>query len=118
MSRTKRGNIAKKRRYKILKLAKGFQNSQSKLFSSANQQVMKALKYSYNDRRKKKLHFKKLWIKRINITCQINGTNYNRTVKRLKENKIILNRKIISKILTIDKETTELINKSENKIQI
>ncbi|MGC1219760.1 MAG: 50S ribosomal protein L20, partial [Phormidesmis sp.] len=66
MARVKRGNVARKRRKKVLKLAKGFRGSHSKLFRIANQQVMKALRNAYRDRRRKKRDFRRLWIARIN----------------------------------------------------
>ena len=66
MSRVKRGSVARKRRKKVLKLAKGYYGSKSKLFRVANQQVMKSLYYAYRDRRQRKRDFRKLWITRIN----------------------------------------------------
>ena len=71
MVRIKRGNIARKRRKKVLKLAKGFKGAHSKLFRVANQQVMKALKYSYVGRKQKKRVFRRLWITRINAITSI-----------------------------------------------
>lgn len=67
MTRIKRGFVARKRRKKILNLAKGFIGSHSKLFTVANQQVMKSKRYSYFDRRKKKVFFRSLWIKRMYV---------------------------------------------------
>ena len=66
MTRIKRGFVARKRRKKLFSLTKGFVGSHSKLFATSNQQNMKALRYSYFDRRKKKNDFKKIWIQRIN----------------------------------------------------
>jgi len=70
MTRVKRGNVAIKRRKKILRLAKGYRGSHSKLFRIANQQVMKALKYAYRGRKLKKRNFRSLWIVRINAALR------------------------------------------------
>jgi len=72
MVRVKRGNVARKRRKKILYLAKGFRGSHSKIFRIANEQVMKALTYSYVGRKKRKIQFRKLWITRINSFARSN----------------------------------------------
>jgi large subunit ribosomal protein L20 len=102
MTRVKRGNIAKKRRKKILYITKGFRGSHSKLFRTANQQRMKALQRSYFDRKKKKRNFKALWIKRINATSKNLGTSYNKFINLLKRKKIILNKKILAEIAIKD----------------
>lgn len=104
MTRVKRGFVAKKRRKKILGFAKGFRGSHSKLFTASNQQVMKAFKYSYFDRRKKKGEFRKLWIQRINAGSRNIKMNYSLTMNKLKTSKININRKILAKILIIDKK--------------
>jgi large subunit ribosomal protein L20 len=102
MVRIKRGNIARKRRKKILKLAKGFKGTHSKLFRIVNQQVMKSLIYSYVDRKKKKRNFRQLWITRINSAAQLNHINYSLLINRLKVSRIILNRKMLSQLGIID----------------
>ena len=73
MVRVKRGNVARKRRKKILQLAKGYRGAHSRLFRVANQQVMKALRYSYVGRKQKKRIFRKLWISRINASARQKG---------------------------------------------
>ena len=105
MVRIRRGNVAKKRRKKILKLTRGFQGAHSKLFRTANQQLMKGLRYSYQDRKKRKRLFRKLWIIRINATVRLYGTNYSRFISHLKKEKIGLNRKMLSQIAIIDRPT-------------
>lgn len=102
MTRVKRGNVARKRRNKILKLAKGFRGSHSKLFRTANQQVMKALRNAYRDRRKKKRDFRRLWIARINAAARMRGTNYSQLAGQLKKAKIEINRKMLSQIAILD----------------
>ena len=102
MTRVKRGNVARKRRKKILKLAKGFRGSHSKLFRSANQQVMKALRNAYRDRRKRKRDFRRLWIVRINAAARQHGINYSRLVDKLKKTDIQLNRKMLAELAFLD----------------
>ncbi len=104
MARVKRGNVARKRRKKILKLAKGFRGSHSRLFRSANQQVMKALRSAYRDRRRRKRDFRRLWIARINAAARLNGTSYSQLVGNLKKADILLNRKILAQLAVLDPE--------------
>jgi large subunit ribosomal protein L20 len=111
MTRVKRGPVARKRRKKILKFAKGFRGSHSKLFQTSNQQVMKALRYSYADRRKKKNQFKRLWIQRINSAARSLETPYNKFITQLKVSRINLNKKILSKITLIDMQTFSMLKK-------
>ena len=102
MSRVKRGNVARKRRKKILKLAKGFRGSHSKLFRTANQQVMKALRNAYRDRRKRKRDFRRLWITRINAAARINGLSYSKLTHQLKKAEVGLNRKMLAQLAMVD----------------
>jgi large subunit ribosomal protein L20 len=102
MVRVKRGNVARKRRNKILKIAKGFRGSHSKLFRMANEQVMKALRYSYVGRKRRKREFRSLWIVRINAAARANGTTYSVLMSSLKNAKIAINRKMLSQIAVID----------------
>lgn len=102
MARVKRGNVARKRRKKILKLAKGFRGSHSKLFRTANQQVMKALRYAYRDRRNRKRDFRRLWIARINAAARQNGMSYSKLIGSLKAADIALNRKMLAQMAILD----------------
>jgi large subunit ribosomal protein L20 len=102
MARVKRGNVARKRRNKVLKLAKGFRGSHSKLFRTANQQVMKALRYAYRDRRNRKRDFRRLWITRINAAARIHGLSYSRLTCQLKKANIDLNRKMLAQMAVLD----------------
>ena len=77
MVRVKRGNIAQKRHKKILHLAKGYKGAHSRLFRVANQQVMKALRYSYKHRKENKRMFRKVWITRINAAARVYGFSYS-----------------------------------------
>lgn len=109
MVRVKRGNVARKRRKKILKLAKGFRGSHSKLFRTANQQVMKALVYSYKSRKQKKRLFRRLWIVRINAAVRQHQINYSRFISLLKKNNISLNRKMLSQLAILDEQTFKML---------
>ena len=102
MARVKRGNVARKRRNKILKLARGFSGSNGRLFRTANQRVMKALCNAYRDRRRRKRDFRRLWISRINAAARLNGINYSRLVGGLKKAEIKLNRKMLAQIAIVD----------------
>nr|YP_009122193.1 50S ribosomal protein L20 [Vertebrata lanosa]AJH65951.1 50S ribosomal protein L20 [Vertebrata lanosa] len=102
MTRIKRGNVARKRRKKILKLAKGFRGSQSKLFRTAKQQVLKALKYSYIGRKHKKRTYRRLWIVRINAATRLYNLSYSEFIYLLKKKNIAVNRKILSQLALVD----------------
>jgi large subunit ribosomal protein L20 len=104
MARVKRGNVARKRRKKVLKLAKGFRGSHSKLFRTANQQVMKALRYAYRDRRRRKRDFRRLWITRINAAARVHGMSYSRLIGQLKKADIEINRKMLAQMAILDPE--------------
>lgn len=102
MTRVKRGNVARKRRKKILKLAKGFRGSHSRLFRVANQQVMKALRNAYRDRRRRKRDFRRLWIVRINAAARVHGMSYSQLTGKLKKANIELNRKMLAQMAVLD----------------
>jgi len=105
MVRVKRGNVARKRRKKILSLASGYRGTHSVLFRIANQQVMKALKYSYVGRKQKKRIFRRIWISRINAASRVNGVSYSRLINKFKKSNIDLNRKMLSQIAVLDAST-------------
>jgi len=109
MVRVKRGNVASKRRKKILKFAKGFKGAHSRLFRTANGQVMKALIYSYVGRKRRKQDFKKLWICRINAAARNEGLNYSSLKNLLKKSSINLNLKMLAQLSVLDKETFNLV---------
>ncbi len=102
MTRVKRGNVARKRRNKVLKLAKGFRGSHSRLFRTANQQVMKALRNAYRDRRKRKRDFRRLWIARINAAARQHGMSYSQLIGNLKKSDVMLNRKMLAQLAVLD----------------
>ncbi|NMB35662.1 MAG: 50S ribosomal protein L20 [Firmicutes bacterium] len=102
MSRVKSGVATKKRRKKILKLAKGYYGAKSKLFRVANQQVMKSLDYAYRDRRARRRDFRKLWITRINAAARENGLSYSRFIDGLKKAGVEVNRKMLADLAVND----------------
>ena len=105
MVRVKRGNVARKRRNKILQLAKGYRGAHSRLFRVANQQIMKALRYSFVGRKQKKRTFRKIWITRINAASKLNGLSYSKLIHNFKKSNIELNRKMLSQIAILDTQT-------------
>lgn len=100
--RVKRGYKARRRRNKVLKLAKGFRGGRGKLFRTASDAVDKALMYSYRDRRRRKREFRKLWIIRINAAARINGVSYSYFMCGLKNAGILLDRKILADLAIKD----------------
>ncbi len=109
MVRVKRGNVARKRRKKILALASGYRGAHSVLFRVANQQVMKALRYSYIGRKQKKRIFRKIWINRINAASRLNGLSYSKLIHKFKKSKIDINRKMLSQIAVLDASTFKVL---------
>ena len=98
MARVKGAMMARKRRNKTLKLAKGYWGAKSKHFKMANEQVMKSLTYAYVGRRLKKRDFRQLWITRISAACKLNGMNYSTFMHGLKVAGIQINRKMLSEM--------------------
>ena len=102
MPRSTAGVTAHKRHKKILKLAKGYRGSKSKLFRKANETVMKALYYARRDRRAKKGEFRKLWIARINAAARINGISYSKLINGLNKAGVEVDRKILAELAVND----------------
>ena len=104
MPRVKRGFKARRRRNKVLKLAKGFRGARSRLFKTATEAVDRALKYAYRDRRVRKREFRGLWIVRISAAAKNNGISYSRFMGALKKADIGLDRKVLSEMAARDPE--------------
>ena len=102
MARIKGATMTRKRRNKVLKAAKGYYGSKSKLFKTAKQAVMKSGQYAYIGRKQKKRDFRRLWITRISAACKMNGMNYSSFMNGLKKADINLNRKMLSEIAIAD----------------
>ena len=96
--------MTRKRRKKVIKLAKGYWGTKKNHYKMANQQVMKSGNYAYVGRKLKKRDFRKLWITRISAACKLNDINYSRFMNGLKRAGIDLNRKMLSEIAIADKE--------------
>ena len=101
MPRVKGGVVSRKRRKRVLKLAKGYFGSKHTLYKTANEQVMKSLQYAYRDRRQKKRDFRKLWITRINA-ARMNGLSYSKLMHGLKLAGIEVNRKMLADLAVSD----------------
>ena len=102
MARVKGAMMTRKRRKKILKLAKGYYGSKSRHFKMAKQAVFKSGNYAYEGRKQKKREFRQLWITRINAGCRANGTNYSTFMNGLKKLGVELNRKMTSELYIND----------------
>jgi len=102
MSRVKRSLTARKKRRKILKLAKGFFGARSRLWRTATEAVDKALTYAYRDRRARKRDFRKLWIARISAAARMHDISYSRLIAGLKKEKIDIDRKILAELAVHD----------------
>lgn len=100
--RIKRAVKARKRRKKILKLAKGYRGGQSKLLRTASDAVDRALYYAYRDRRCRKRDFRRLWIARINAAARLNDLSYSRFIRGLKRAQIEIDRKILAELAVSD----------------
>lgn len=109
MARVKGAMMTRKRRNKMLKLAKGYWGSKSKHFKMAKQAVMKSGNYAYAGRKQKKRDFRALWITRISAQAKINGMNYSQLMHGLKLAGIDLNRKVLSEIAISDAEAFKAI---------
>jgi len=100
--RIKRGFKARRRRQKVLKLAKGFRGGHSKLFRTAADTVDKALNYAYRDRKQRKRQFRRLWIARINAAARMNDLSYSRFISGLKKADVNLDRKVLADLAISD----------------
>ena len=102
MPRVTRGFKARRRRNKVLKLAKGFRGGRSRLYKSATEAVDRALVYAYRDRRAKKRDFRSLWITRINAGARMNDISYSQFMGGLKKAHIELDRKVLANLAILD----------------
>lgn len=102
MARVTRGFKARRRRNKVLKLAKGFRGGRHRLYKTATEAVDRALSYAYRDRRNKKRDFRRLWIARIGAAAKQNGTSYSRLMGGLNKAGVELDRKVLSNMAILD----------------
>lgn len=114
MARVKGAIMTRKRRKKVLKLAKGYYGAKSKLFKTAKEAVMKSGQYAYIGRKQRKRDFRRLWIARINAAAKMNGMNYSTFMNGLKKAGVTLNRKMLSEIAIADAAAfTALVEKAK-----
>ena len=110
MARVKGGTVARARRKKVLKEAKGYFGSKHRLYKSAKEQLMHSGQYAFRDRKQKKRDFRKLWITRINAACRQNEISYSRFIEGLTKAGVEINRKMLSEIAISDpKMFSELV---------
>ncbi len=102
MPRVTRGSKARRRRNRVLKLAKGFRGGRSRLYKTATEAVDRALVYAYRDRRTKKRDFRRLWIARINAGARMNDMSYSKLMGGLKKANIDLDRKVLANLAILD----------------
>lgn len=102
MPRVTRGFKARRRRNKVLKMAKGFRGGKHRLYRTATEAVDRALCFAYRDRRTKKRNFRRLWIARIAAAAKMNGTSYSRLISGLKGADVELDRKVLSNLAIVD----------------
>ncbi|MHB8789032.1 MAG: 50S ribosomal protein L20 [Desulfobulbaceae bacterium] len=102
MPRVTRGFKARRRRNKVLSMAKGFRGGKHRLYKTATEAVDRALTFAYRDRRTNKRNFRSLWITRITAAAKMNGTSYSRLIGGLKKAEIELDRKVLSNLAIVD----------------
>ena len=98
MTRVKGGSVAKNRRRKVLKSAKGYFGSKHRLFKTAQEQTFHSGAYAYRDRKQNKRNFRKLWITRINAACRMNDISYSKFINGLTKAGVEINRKMLSEV--------------------
>ena len=118
MSRTRHSVSRKKRKKKVMNMAKGYRGARSRSYRSANEQVMHSLQYAYRDRRNKKRDFRRLWISRINAAARMNGLSYSRFVRGLKLAEVEINRKMLAEMAVSDPASfAELVQKAKDHLE-
>lgn len=109
MPRVKGGYVTRRRRKRVLKLAKGYFGSKHTLYRTANEQVMRSMKYAYRDRKQKKRNFRKLWITRINAQARIEGISYSQLINGLHKANIEVNRKMLADMAVNDQKAFKVL---------
>ncbi|MBI4831992.1 MAG: 50S ribosomal protein L20 [Candidatus Lindowbacteria bacterium] len=103
MARATNSRASRNRRRKVLKEAKGYYGGKSRMFRTANEAVMRSLRYAYRDRKARKAQFRRLWITRINAAARLNGLSYNRLIDGLNKAAIEIDRKILADLAVNDR---------------
>ena len=102
MARVKTGPYRRQHHKKVLKITKGQFGTRHRLFRRANEAMLKSMWYAYRDRRQRKRDLRRLWIARINAAARLNGTTYSRLIHAMKDNQIVLNRKMLADLAVRD----------------
>ena len=118
MVRVKRGNVAAKRRKKILNLASGYTGSNSRLSTMAGEQLVQSLNFAYISRRLKKRNFRRIWIYRINAATRVRKNVYSKLIGSLRNLDIFLDRKILSYLAFSDLAAFNVIERESKKALI
>jgi large subunit ribosomal protein L20 len=105
MTRVKTGPYRRQHHKKVLKITKGQFGTRHRLFRRANEAMLKSMWYAYRDRRQRKRDLRRLWIARINAAARLNGTTYSRLIHAMKDNQIVLNRKMLADLAVRDPQT-------------
>ena len=117
MARVKGGTVARARRKKVLKEAKGYFGSKHRLYKTAHEQLMHSGEYAFRDRRQNKRNFRKLWITRINAECRNNNISYSKFINGLNKAGIVINRKMLSELAINDPKTfSELVKQANDAL--
>lgn len=118
MARVKGGYVTRRRRKKVLKLAKGYYGSKHTLYKTAHEQVMHSLKYAYRDRKNLKREMRRLWIARVNAAARMNDLSYSQLIHGLKLANVEINRKMLSEIAIADpKGFTDIANVAKKALE-
>jgi len=112
MARVTRGFKARRRRNKVLKMAKGYRGAKHRLYRTATEAVDRALSFAYRDRRTNKRNFRRLWITRISAAAKMNGISYSRFINGLKVADIELDRKVLSNLAIVDPNAFSVVVKA------
>ena len=112
MARVTRGFKARRRRNKVLKMAKGYRGAKHRLYRTATEAVDRALSFAYRDRRTNKRNFRRLWITRISAAVKMNGMSYSRFINGLKVADIELDRKVLSNLAIVDPNAFSVVVKA------
>ena len=119
MPRVRNQVASRKRRKKVLKLAKGYRGGRSKLYRTARESVNRAWAYAYRDRRRRKRDFRRLWITRINAAAREHGLSYSRLMSGLKSADVAVNRKILADIAVSDEAAfSALVDKAKDNLGV
>ncbi|OIM96851.1 50S ribosomal protein L20 [Pediococcus acidilactici] len=115
MPRVKGGTVTRRRRKRVLKLAKGYRGAKHIQFKVAKDQVMKSGLYAFRDRRNRKGEFRRLWIARINAAARMNGLSYSKLMHGLKEAGIDMNRKMLADLAVNDADAFKALTEEAKK---